>query len=204
MQWSAARAKPDLSLNDAALAARDAAFAAPSRSVLLRSGVGTWGLWCAGQSTGVLCIHFDAADEPLVGRPHFSSSSAPATFFFNAVHLSYLDDNKSDVSDKIITYSAGVVVQEIDEKNIRTHQTFFLQVLVGHALNACPPPIPPGTARTLWGRPKVGGLAERATEARLSPFRPPYPRAFLARSLALTAHAAVSALGTHLQAAARG
>ena len=71
---------------------------------------------------------------------------------------------------------------------------FPMWVLVGHALNACPPPIPPGTARTPWARPKVGGLAERATEARLSPFRPPYPRAFLARSLALTAHAARSAL----------
>ena len=139
-----------------------AAFDAPGRSLLLRCGLGTWGLWRGGQSIGVLCIHFDAADEPLVCRSHFSSRSALATFVFNAAHLSYLDDNKSDAEDRFIISSAEVVVQEIDEKNIRTHRTFFLEVLLGHVLNACPPPIPPGIARTPFARPKVGGPAERA------------------------------------------
>ena len=170
------------SLHDAALAARCAAFAAPSRSLLLTCGLGSWGLWRAGQSIGDPCSHFDAADEPLVGRPHFSSSSAPATFFFNAARLSYLDDNQTNAKDRIITCTAGVVVQEIDIKMVRRRRTFFLMVLLGDALNACPPPIPPGIARTPLARPKVGGPAERATEARLSLSHPPSPRAFLARS----------------------
>ena len=72
------------------------------------------------------------------------------------------------------------------------------------ALRTCPPPIPPGIARTSSPSTKVATPAVRATEARLSTFRPPNPRALLACLLALTAHAAVLVLGTHLQAAARG
>jgi hypothetical protein len=192
------------SVHDAALPARGAAFAAPSRSLVLRCGLGIWGLWCGGQSIGVLCIEFDAADEPLVGRSHFSSSSALATFFFKVAHLSYLGYNQSEGRTSFIICSPEVIVEEIDRINGRMHRTFYCRVLVDHALNACPPPIPPGTARTPWSRPKVGGLAERAIEARLSPSRPPYPRAFLARSLALTAHAAVWLSGARLQVAARG
>ena len=75
---------------------------------------------------------------------------------------------------------------------------------LGPAPHACPPPIPPGIAHIPCTPPALASPAVRTTEARLSPFCPSYPRAFLARSLALTAHTAVSALGTHLQAAARG
>ena len=64
----------------------------------------------------------------------------------------------------------------------------------GLAPHACPPPISPGIAHIPCTPPGSASPAVRATEARLSPFRPPYPRAFLARSLALTAHAARSAL----------
>ena len=65
------------------------------------------------------------------------------------------------------------------------------QILAPHA---CPPPILPGIARIPRTPPGLASPAVRATEARPSPFQSSYPRAFLARSLALTAHAARSAL----------
>ena len=52
------------------------------------------------------------------------------------------------------------------------------------------PCIPPSIARTSSLPTKVATPAERATEARLSPSHPPYPRALLSQSLVLTAHAA--------------
>jgi hypothetical protein len=66
----------------------------------------------------------------------------------------------------------------------------MLTVLNSIALNGCPPPIAPCIARTSWTGPKIAGPAQRATEARLPPSRPPCQRAFLARSLFLTANAA--------------
>ena len=70
------------------------------------------------------------------------------------------------------------------------------------APHACPPPISPSIARIPRIPPGLATPAVRATEARHSTFRPPNPRALLALSLTLTAHTAVSTLGTHLQAAA--
>ena len=50
------------------------------------------------------------------------------------------------------------------------------------ALHTCPPPIPPGIACAAYHPPGCAPPAVRATVARLSPFHPPSPRAFLARS----------------------
>jgi len=97
-----------------------------------------------------------------------------------------------------------MVVQEIDITSTGRGRKNTGLVLCGHTLNACPPPILPGIARTPWTRPKVGGPADRALEARLSPSHPPYPRAFLARSLALTAHDAARRSCARLQVAACG
>ena len=59
------------------------------------------------------------------------------------------------------------------------------------APHACPPPIPPGIARTSSPLIKVATPAERALEVRLSPSHPPYPRTFLSRSPAPTARTLV-------------
>ena len=45
----------------------------------------------SGQSIGDQVFHLDAGDERVDAMTHFSSRSAPATFFFNAAHLCYLD-----------------------------------------------------------------------------------------------------------------
>ena len=74
---------------------------------------------------------------------------------------------------------------------MRSMRRFFSSKrMVVVLLCACPFPIPPCMLRTSWISPKIAGPAQRSTEARLSPSRPPCPRAFLAQSLVLTAHAA--------------
>jgi hypothetical protein len=65
--------------------------------------------------------------------------------------------------------------------------------------HTCLPPMPVGITRTHHSPPSLASPAVRATEARLSPPHAPYSHAFRARSLALTADAAVWPLCACLQ-----
>ena len=134
----------------------------------------------------------------------FSIKFDPEAFDFNAVHWWCGAAPKSDPDARCLT-RRGYRSASCSELPSRCKHAGSGEMLLSalHNTHAHPPSHRASRAR-LPPPTKVATPAERATEARLSPSHPPYPCALLSRSLALIAHTAVCALGTHLQAAARG
>ena len=83
-------------------------------------------------------------------------------------HLCYLGYHQTELGYHFIISSSEMVVQEIDIKSTGRGRKNTGSMLVGHTLNACPPPIQQFIPCMPSARLKVGGPAERMLKVRLS------------------------------------